>query len=71
MWLAWVAVRAGRSTRATNALALFQLTALELDDERLVVADPHDVDDARRAVAALVFDGAEVGDLAAAGGVER
>ena len=54
-----------------DALALVQLAALELDDERLVVADAHDVDDARRAVAALAFDRADVGDLAAAGRVER
>ena len=71
MWLACVAVRAARSTRATTRSPSCSSPLVGLHDERLVVADAHDVDDARRAVAALALDGADVGDLAAAGRVER
>ena len=63
--------RATRSTRAYDALALVQLALLEDRVQRLVVAEPHDVGDARAAVAVGALDHADVGDLAAAGGVER
>ena len=54
-----------------HPLALVQLARLGLEDERLVVAEAHDVDHGGAAVAALALDHAAVGDLAAAGGVER
>ena len=54
-----------------DALALAQLALLGLEHERLVVAEPHDVDHARAAVAALALDDAGVGDLPAARRVER
>ena len=54
-----------------HALALVQLALRGLEHQRLVVAEPHDVDDARAAVAVLALDHAGVGDLAATGGVER
>jgi hypothetical protein len=54
-----------------DALALVQLALLRLEHERLVVAEPHDVDDTRAAAAVLALDHARVGDLAAAGRVER
>ena len=54
-----------------DALAGVQLAALGLEHERLVVAEPDDVDDARAAVAVLALDDAGVGHLAAARRVER
>ena len=71
VWLHSVAWRATRSTRAIDALALVQLALLEHRVQRLVVAEPHDLGDARAAVAVGALDHADVGDLAAAGGVER
>ena len=70
MWLASVAWRAAWSTRASTRSLGVQRAALEHDRERLVVAEAHDVLDARAAVAVLAFDHADVGDLAAAGRVE-
>ncbi len=71
MWLACVA-RAGRAVDARDdALAGLQVAALGLHDDRLVVAHADDVDDARGAVAVLALDRPDVGDLAAAGRVER
>ena len=54
-----------------DALARLQLALLGLEHERLVVAEPDDVDDARAAVAVRALDHARVRDLAAAGRVER
>ena len=68
MWLHSVAWRALRSTVEPHALALAQLPALDRERDRLVVAEPVDVLDARRAGVAL--DDAGVGDLAAALRVE-
>ena len=54
-----------------HALALVQLALDRLEHERLVVADAHDVEHARRAAAVLALDHPAVVDLAAAGRVER
>ena len=54
-----------------HALALVQLALDRLEHERLVVAEAHDVDDPGAAVAVRALDHALVGDLAAAGRVER
>ena len=43
-----------------DALAFVQLALLEHGHERLVVAEPHDIGDARAAVAVLALDHAEV-----------
>ena len=69
-------VALGRAPRVAvdarvDALAVVQLALLGLEHERLVVAEPHDVDDLRAAAAVLALDHAGVVDLAAAGGVER
>ena len=71
MWLTPVGRRCAGSTRATTRSPGLQLAALGLEHERLVVAEAQDVDDARAAVAVLALDHAGVGDLAAAGRVER
>ena len=68
---AWVARRAAASTARHDPLALVQLAPDRLEHERLVVAEADHVDHARRAAALLALDLADVGDLAAAGGVER
>ncbi len=54
-----------------HALALVQLAGQRLEHQRLVVAEPDHVDDPGAAAAVLALDHAGVGDLAAAGGVER
>ncbi len=71
MWLAAVAWRALRSTRATTRSPGLQLARDRLDHDGLVVAQAQDVDDLRAAVAVLALDRAAVGHLAAAGRVER
>ncbi len=71
MWLACVAVRAARSTRAVTALARRERAALGRGDDGLVVAEAAHVVDAGGAVALRALDHADVGDLAAAGRVER
>ena len=69
-------VALGRVPRGTvdvgvYALARLQLAALGDQRDDLVVADAQHVGDAGAAVAVGAFDVAGVGDLAAAGGVER
>ena len=56
-----------------HALARLELALVDLDDDGLVLAaaELDDVDDARPAVAVLALDHPDVGDLPAAGGVER
>ena len=72
VWLHAVAWRAARSTLRDDALARRAARPRRaLDDERLVVAGAHDVDDLDAAVAVLAGDDARVADLAAALGVER
>ena len=71
MWLHSVGRRCAGSTRASTRSPGVQLAPLGLEHERLVVAEAHDVDDARAAVAVLALDDADVGDLAAARRVER
>ena len=71
MWLHSVARRAERSTRAKHALAVVQLAGQRLQHQRLVVAEPDDVDHLRAAAAVLALDHAAVVHLAAAGRVER
>ena len=70
MWLRSVSRRWGVHAR-DHALALVQLALDRLQHQRLVVADAHDVEHARGASAVLALDHALVGDLAAAGRVER
>ena len=70
MWLRSVSAAHGVDAR-DHALALVQHALDRLEHERLVVADAHDVEHARRAAAVLALDDAVVVDLAAAGGVER
>jgi hypothetical protein len=48
-----------------------ELALLGLEHQRLVVAEPHDVEHLRAAAAVLALDDAGVGHLAAAGRVER
>ena len=60
----------GRRARRTRSPSCSS-PARRLEHERLVVAEAHDVDDRARAVAVLALDHAGVGDLAAAGRVER
>src|SRR5207247_8050001 len=64
-------VAGGAVDARDDLLALVQRALLHLDDDRLVVAGAHDVDDARAAVARLAGDHAGIGDLPAALGVER
>ena len=69
-------VALGRAPRAAvdsrvHALAVVQLALLGLEHERLVVAEPDDVDHLRAAAAVLALDHARVVHLAAAGRVER
>ena len=54
-----------------NALADVDRPALGDDREHLVVAEPQHVLDARAAVALQALDVARIGDLAAAGRIER
>ena len=68
MWLRIVAWRVSWSTSASTRDAGLDRPPLGLDLERLVVADPVDVDDPR--LAAVPAQHAGVGDLAAALGVE-
>ena len=64
---------AGDGGRRARARARPRCSSPCLDDhlEHPVLADPDDVLDARAAVAVGALDHADVGDLAAAGGVER
>ena len=71
MWLHSVGAAGGAVDAREDALALVQLAQLGLEHERLVVAEAHDVDHARAAVAVLALDHAGVVHLAAAGRVER
>jgi hypothetical protein len=71
VWLACVGRRWAGSTRATTRSPSRSSPALGLDDERLVVAEAHDVQHAPDALARLAFDDAGVVDLAAARRVER
>ncbi len=69
-------VALGRAPRGAiharaHALAVVQRARQRLQDQRLVIAQPHDVDDLRAAAAVLALDHAAVMDLAAAGRVER
>ena len=54
-----------------DALAGLELPALGHQRQHLVIAEPQHVLDAREAVAVGAFDVSGIGDLAAAGGVER
>ena len=56
MWLHSVARRACAVDAREHALALVQLARERLEHERLVVAEAHDVDHLRAAVAVLALD---------------
>ena len=71
MWFAAVAWRAAPVHAGHDPLPRLQLARDRLDDDRLVVAQAQDVDDLRAAVAVLALDRPAVGDLPAAGRVER
>ena len=71
MWLHSVACRAARSTCARTRSPTSIVPALGDDREHLVVAEPQHVIDPGAAVAVQALDVARVGDLAAAGRVER
>ena len=71
MWLHSVARRARRSTRAYTRSPSCSSPFSGCEHERLVVAEPDDVDHLRAAAAVLALDHARVVHLAAAGRVER
>ena len=71
MWLHAVAWRAARSTCACTRSPGSKVPCSGATRDDLVGAEADHVGDGRAAAAALAFEDAGVGDLAAAGGVER